>query len=432
MKKEEKKKVCIITLGCKVNQYESDTLGEALEEMGHAVSHKLCEADIYVLNSCAVTNEAERKSRQMIAKFNKLNPRCRIFVCGGASQNNPSQFTELENVRFVIGNGNILSLIDNLTKKGKKVTKHTETYDTPGLTKPSLTRGYVKIQDGCNRYCSYCLIPFLRGPSRSRDIVSILKEIQTLIDGGVQEIVLAGVDVSDYKIDGELALLKLMQEINKFNVRFRLSSFEPNILTKEFVAEISKLENLCPHFHISMQSGSTSVLKRMNRHYTSEFFVERVKLLRKYFKNCAITTDIIVGFPSESDAEFEETISTVKKCKFSHMHVFPYSRRSGTACDKMIARKDENFKLVDGKIVKGRVSRLIEIGKKFEKDFLKKQIGKKLEVVIEEKKGEFFTSTSRNYVKVYIPNADKNLTGIHTVKIKKLHNDGVLGCLIEK
>ncbi|MBR4407640.1 MAG: tRNA (N(6)-L-threonylcarbamoyladenosine(37)-C(2))-methylthiotransferase MtaB [Clostridia bacterium] len=424
------KKVCIITLGCKVNQYESDTLGEALEEMGFTVSHKLENADIFVLNSCAVTNEAERKSRQMIAKFNKLNPKCKIFVCGCASQNNAEQFISLPNVRYVIGNGNILSLIDNLSKKGKKITKHTDIYDTPGLTKPSLTRGYVKIQDGCNRYCSYCLIPYLRGPSRSRDIVSILKEIKTLIDGGVQEIVLTGVDISDYKIDGQNALLDLMKEINKFGVRFRLSSFEPNILTKEFVEEIKSLSNLCPHFHISMQSGSSSVLKRMNRHYTSEFFIERVKLLRKYFKNCAITTDIIVGFPGESEEEFEQTIDTVKKCKFSHIHVFPYSRRSGTACDKMIAKKDERFKMVDGKIAKARVSRLLEIGKKFEKTFLKKQLGKKLEVIIEEKKGEFFTSTSRNYVKVFIPaNQNKNLTGIHIVKIKKLHLDGVIGQL---
>ena len=419
------KKVCIITLGCKVNQYESDTLGEALEQLGYEVTHKLGKADIYVLNSCAVTNEAERKSRQTISKFNKLNPKCKIFVCGCASQNNAEQFTELENVRYVIGNGNILSLIDNLGKKGKKITKHTNIYDTPALTKPSLTRGYVKIQDGCNRYCSYCLIPFLRGPSRSRDIVSVLKEVQTLKDGGVKEIVLAGVDVSDYQIDGNSALLELMQEINKFGIRFRLSSFEPNILTKEFVNAISKLNNLCPHFHISMQSGSTAVLKRMNRHYTAQFFIERVKLLRKHFKNPAITTDIIVGFPGESEIEFEETLDTVKKCKFSHLHVFPYSRRSGTACDKLIARKDPNFKMIDGKIVKERVSRLIELGNKLEKSFLKKQIGKQLEVIIEDKKGEFYTATSRNYVKVYIP-ATAKLEGIHTFKIKKLHQDGVL------
>ena len=168
----------------------------------------------------------------------------------------------------------------------------------------------------------------------------------------------------------------------------------------------------------------------MNRHYTSEFFIERVKLLRRHFKNCAITTDIIVGFPGESEEEFEQTVETVKKCQFSHIHVFPYSRRSGTACDKMIAKKDERFKMVDGKIAKARVSRLLEIGKKFEKTFLKKQLGKKLEVIIEEKKGEFFTSTSRNYVKVFIPaNQNKNLTGIHIVKIKKLHLDGVLGQL---
>lgn len=417
-------KVCIVTLGCKVNQYESDTLAEALEKLGYEISQKLEKADIFVLNSCAVTNEAEKKSRQTIAKFNKLNPKCKIFVSGCASQNNPEQFTSLKNVRYVIGNSNILAIIDNLDKKGKKITQHTDHYDTPALTKSSLTRAYVKIQDGCNRYCSYCLIPYLRGPSRSRDIVSILKEVDTFVKNGVNEIVLTGVDISDYKIDGKLALLDLMQEINKFEVRFRLSSFEPNILTENFVAEIKKLSNLCPHFHLSMQSGSTAVLKRMNRHYTAEFFVQRVKLLRKYFKNPAITTDLIVGFPAESDAEFLETVKTVKKCKFSHMHIFPYSRRSGTACDKLLASKtNKEFFAIDGQVVKERIKALHSLNKKFENDFLRHQVGKVLSVVIEEVKDGFYWSTSQNYVKVLIP-ADKELSGTVNVKIKSLGADG--------
>ena len=385
------KKVCIITLGCKTNQYESQALGEALEAENYEVCFKLCYADIYILNTCAVTNEAERKSRQYISKFNKLNQDCKIFVCGCASQNNFEQFVNLPNVQYVTGNAKILNLVNRIkTKKGAIVEKFPEVYEDICITKAHNARAYIKIQDGCNRFCSYCLIPYLRGKSRSRNMLSILQEIDCLAKQSVKEIILTGVDISDYKIDDKLALLTLLEQIDNYGIRFRISSFEPNILTEEFVKAISKLKNLCPHFHISMQSGCTETLKRMNRHYTSNFFVERVKLLRTYFDNPAITTDIIVGFPGETSEEFTKTLNTVKKIKFAQIHIFPYSRRSGTTADKLLADKtNPAFFAINGDIIKLRVRTLSELAKKLETSFINSNKNKIFNAIIETQKNNF-------------------------------------------
>lgn len=422
-------KICIITLGCKTNQYESQALGEMLEQNGHKVVYTFETAEIYILNSCAVTNEAERKSRQMISKFNKLNPKCKIFVCGCASQNNAEQFSALENVKYVMGNAKILSLVDKLDKKGKKVEKLPDYYENIGITKLTNTRCNVKIQDGCNRYCSYCLIPYLRGKSRSRDIISILKEVDTLVKKGSKEIILTGIDISDYRIDDKPALLELLEQLDTFNVRYRLGSVEPTLLTVEFVKELAKLKNLCPHFHISMQSGSTSVLKRMNRDYTAELFCKNVKILRKYLgKNIAITTDLIVGFPGETNSEFLQTIKTIKKVKFAQIHIFPYSRRNGTTADKLLTLKsNKEFFIIDGNIVKKRSQTLHELAKKLELLYLKKQKNKVLNVIIEEKQDEFFVGTTENYVKVYVKSETDIINNLLPVKIINLYEDGVWG-----
>lgn len=425
-------KICIITLGCKVNQYESQSLGEILRTQGNEIVYKLETADIYFLNSCAVTNEAERKSRQTIAKFNKLNPNCKIYVFGCASQNNPDQFTKLKNVQYVMGNATPLALLDNLDKKGKKILKHPDHFEEISVSTITNARVYVKIQDGCNRFCSYCLIPYLRGRSRSRDIISILTEIDSLTKNGAKEIVLTGVDISDFKIDEKHSLLELLQKINDFNVRFRIGSLEPNLITTEFLKELKKLKHFCPHFHLSMQSGSSSVLNRMNRKYSKEFFIQRTKLIYKYFgKNCAITTDIIVGFPGETDLEFAETLKTVKKCKFSQIHCFPYSRRTGTTADRLLNNKsNKNFYIINPAIIKSRMKQLTTLSHKLSLKFLRKQKNHILEVVVEEKKDNYYVGTSQNYINTYFESPKNYVNQIINIRIKKIFLDGVLGKII--
>ena len=426
-------KIAIITLGCKTNQYESQAIGEILEKEGYEVIYHLDEADIYIINTCAVTNEAERKSRQFISKLVKQNPKCKIFVCGCASQNNQEHFKKLPNVKYVIGTNGRHLLLEKITnKKAGKPPKSADVYEDLHITKPVNSRVYVKIQDGCNRFCSYCLIPYLRGRSRSRDIISILQEIDTLKKAGAKEIVLTGIDISDYQIDDQPALLDLLRQIDTFNVRYRLGSIEPNLLTEEFILQLKTLNNFCPHFHISMQSGCTETLQRMNRHYTAEFFTERIKLIRKHFKNPAITTDVILGFPSETDKEFKTTLKTIKKIAFSEMHIFPYSRRAGTTADKLLSLKQNGFELVDPKIVKQRMKTALAFAQKFKLKYLKKQKGKILSTVIEEQEDKYLVGTSENYVKVYIEaNCQNLLNTIQKVNVLKPFKDGVLGILEE-
>ena len=427
-------KVVIITLGCKVNQYESDALAETLIKKGYEVSCELGTADIYVLNTCAVTNEAERKSRQMISKFNRLNPSAKIFVCGCASQNNFKQFSELKNVQFIKGNANKLKLIENLeVDKGENIEDLPEIYEKMFISSSKNKRAFVKIQDGCNKFCFYCIIPYVRGRSRSRDIESIKSEVETLVKNGIKEIVLTGIDISDYKIDGKPAIITLLKELDKFNVRIRLSSFEVGLITDEALGNLKKLQNFCPHFHLSMQSGSDGVLKRMNRHYTSSEFISAVNKIKQIFPDTAITTDVIVGFPGETDEEFNETVDTINKIKFAYMHIFPFSRRSGTAVDKILNLKtNKDYFLVGSEIIKERSKILQKINKEMFDNFNKQQIGKVFEVVIEEFVDGYFIGHSKNYTKVYIKKENEaDLTNeIVNVKVLSFYKNGVAGIII--
>ncbi|MDD2445337.1 MAG: tRNA (N(6)-L-threonylcarbamoyladenosine(37)-C(2))-methylthiotransferase MtaB [Clostridia bacterium] len=427
-------KYVIITLGCKVNQYESDALVEMLQSSGNQVSQKLEFADVYILNSCAVTNEAERKSRQMIAKFNRLNPKAKIFVCGCASQKDNEQFKSLNNVKFIMGNANKLKILEKINKKGKLIEKLPDFYENISITNSSNQRAFVKIQDGCNKFCSYCIIPYLRGKSRSRDIVSILNEVSRLAENGIKEVVLTGIDISDYQIDNKPAIIELLKQLDNFNVRVRMSSMEVGLITDEFLKNLKKIKLFCPHFHLSMQSGSTGVLKRMNRRYTSQDFINAVKKIRRYFNNCAITTDIIVGFPGETDKEFNETIETVKKIKFAYMHIFPYSRRSGTAVDKLLSLKvNKDYFLVDSKVKKSRVNELQNLNQEFSINFNRNQIRKIHEVIVEELHDDFYTGHSRNYTKVYIKNNNAQLKNkVVKVKVVSVYKDGVIGEIISE
>ena len=410
-------KIGIFTLGCKVNQYESDAIGEKLTEKGHTITHELEYADMYILNTCAVTNEAEKKSRQMFAKFNKLNPNAKIIVCGCASEKNAEQFRKLKNCTFITGVANKLGIIDNIENIKTDIKEFPAEYENEMLiTRATQGRAYIKVQDGCNNFCSYCIIPYLRGRSRSRNLDLIINEAKQL-STQVNEIVITGIDISDYRIDKKLALDQLLLELDKLGVRLRIGSLEVRVVKEEFVKNIASMKNLCPHFHLSLQSGSDGVLKRMNRKYTTKDYYNAVRLLRKYFKNPAITTDVIVGFPEESEKEFKETYKFIKKVGFSSLHIFPYSVREGTPAQKM--------KQVDGKIKTERVKLLQKLENKLTKNYFRKCKNKKYDLLIEEKVDNYFVGHTENYLKVYI-SGNYKINEIVKVKIKKQYKDGYI------
>lgn len=407
-------KVAVLTLGCKVNKYESDALIFELKSRGIDATDNLEEADAYIINTCAVTNEAERKSRQMIERARKFNPNAEIYVMGCASQNRPVQFED-RNVKMIIGTAGKKKIVDELSHSGTHLFELPTAYEDDLFSAQSLTRAFIKIQDGCDHFCSYCIIPYLRGRSRSRSLESIVSEVEKLPDD-VKEIVLVGIDVSDFKIDGKKGLGKLLQTLDKYGKRLRLSSMEDSLIDEEFLKVLSTLKNFCPHFHLSLQSGCDNVLKKMNRHYTTDEFASSVALIRKYFPLAGITTDIIVGFPTETEEDFEETLKFVERVKFSQLHIFPYSKRDGTAASKL-------YKDLSGKVKNERVKRLEELGDRLKTEFLREN--KTGKVLIEEKNGDYFDGYTENYIKCYV-SGDLKVGEIVDVQIEKSFKDGVL------
>lgn len=411
-------KISILTLGCKVNSYESFGIAKQLEQKGHEVVTELEKADLYILNTCAVTSEAERKSKQTFSKIKKLNSEAKIIVCGCSSQNSGKAYFEKDKNALVIGTKGKNNLVNMLEEKGLLVEKTGETYEDFDGISEVLTRAYIKIQDGCNNFCSYCLIPYVRGRSRSRSIESVLKEINNL-DNSVKEYVLTGINLSAYGKDFGSSLTDLMYKLKDDTRRIRLGSLEVNVITDEFLTALKGLKNFCPHFHLSLQSGSNEVLKKMNRHYTTQEFLEKVELIRKYFPLSAITTDIITGFPTESDDNQEETKEFLKEVEFFDMHVFPYSIRTGTVASKM--------EQVNGEVKKKREKELIEIKKQGIEKYINKFLGQEVEVLFEQRQGEYFTGHTKNYIKVYFK-TDENLSGcLKNVRLSKLYKDGSIG-----
>ena len=379
-------KVSVLTLGCKVNKYESDSLLNLFKKRGYEISDKLEKADAYIINTCAVTSEAEKKSRQMIARVKKLNPQAKIYVGGCAAQHNPKQFSDkAQLIKGVAGKNKIVDF-----GEGEMVDEVPLVYEQEEFSLQSRTRAYIKIQDGCNNFCTYCIIPYLRGRSRSRSVESIVSEVAAL-PSDIKEIVLTGINVSDYKINGELGLLKLLQELDKFGLRIRLSSMEEVIANEEFIKGLASLKNFCPFFHLSLQSGCDSVLKRMNRRYTTAEFMYACDLIRKYFPLASISTDVIVGFPDESEEEFNKTKEFIEKVSFSFLHIFPYSRREGTVAAKM---KD-----LSPDVKRARANVLAELDKKLREDFISKnKCGK---VLIEEVTAGGCEGFTENYIKCH-------------------------------
>ncbi len=409
-------KAVVFTLGCKVNSCESASLMRGLSEMGYEVSEELSFADLYIINTCAVTKEAEKKSRQAVARVRKFNENAPIIITGCASENSPQSFIDKKGVTLVTGTeykDKILSMLEN---KGVEIEKHTLEYKESLIPKTSKTRAYIKIQDGCNNFCSYCIIPYLRGRSRSRSIISIKREIELLKP---LEAVLTAINLTAYNYENQ-NLTALINSLSDLDVRIRLGSLEENIITDEFLLALKNLKDFAPHFHLSLQSGSTNTLKAMNRKYTAEEFLSSIKLIRKHFKNAGITTDIIVGFPSETDKDFEDTLEFVKIAKFSDIHCFPYSAREGTKSYKMIDLPSE--------VKKQRLDMLIKLKNTLKKEFILSNINKELEFITEEFDGKYTLGYTENYVKVYVDGEIKE--GKYKVKLIAPHDDGAIAKLI--
>jgi threonylcarbamoyladenosine tRNA methylthiotransferase MtaB len=403
-------KFSIITLGCKVNEYESQSMLAQLENAGYEVVEGLVDADYYIINTCAVTNMAERKSRQVIAKIKKLNPDSKILVCGCASQHNLEQFKQYGEVVAVIGTHGKQNIVEYLEHIGL-VEIPTE-YCNNVYAKSTLTRQYIKVQEGCNNFCTYCIIPYTRGRSRSRDLEDILTEIK---QSEALEIVITGIDVSDYKINGEKALIDLLEEVNKLGKRFRISSIHCGIMTEEFLTRLSKCEYFCPFFHISMQSASNSTLKRMNRKYSIEEYMEVCDNVKRIFPSACISTDVIVGFKGETDEEFSETLDNINKIPFSFLHIFPYSVRKGTVAERLDGD-------VASEVVKDREEKLKQLNDEKYAEFLQENVGKFHKVLVEEIKDGYSVGYTENYLYVYIGESLPN--GIYEVEVTEAFKDG--------
>ena len=388
-------KIGIFTLGCKVNQYESDCIAVELKKHGYDIVTNLDVCDLYIINTCAVTTIAERKSREYIAKFAKLNPNAKVIVCGCASEHNQEQFLKYKNVSLVIGTGGKNKIFGILSHIGNSKTDISKEYESFGcLGTESQNRAYLKIQDGCNNFCTYCLIPYVRGRSRSRDLEEIMCEAK-LIAKNAKEIDITGINISDFRVDGQLAFDKLLTGFAQVDARIRLGSIEVNIIDEKMLEICKNMPNFCPHFHLSMQSGCDRILKLMNRHYSKYEFLNKVKLIKKYFPDVALTTDVIVGFPTETDEDFAETVDTIKQIGYFSMHIFPYSKREGTVASKM--------KIVDGNIVKERIKILEDINNQNKIDFINSQSKKVLCCLTESIEGEYVVGHTENYIKIYLP-----------------------------
>ena len=408
-------KIVVYNLGCKVNQYECDSIVKKLREMGHDVSEDLVFADKYILNTCAVTNEAERKSRQCVERCLKLNKDAEIYVCGCASENNPEQFIKKDNVQYVIGTANKMSLVNSFEKKGENVQDIPLVYEDDFSPSINRTRSYVKVQDGCNRFCTYCLIPYVRGRSRSRLIKSVHDECVEL-SKQTKEIVITGIDLSFFGKDTNETFVDLIKSLQDVNCRIRLGSLEVSLITEDLLKALLSLVAFCPQFHLSLQSGDDAVLKKMNRHYKTEDFKREVELIRKYFPDAAITTDLICGFPGETDEEFENTLNFLKEIGFMQIHIFPYSKREGTVAAKMPQ--------INGDIKKARCKQAESLALELKQGYLEKMIGKELEVLVEEKVGDYYEGYSREYIRVMIKEA--KLHEIIKVKAKEVIHDKII------
>ena len=413
-------KAVVYTLGCKVNDVESGSIIRGLEELGYAVSREMEPADLYIINTCAVTAEAERKSRQTVGKAIKCNPAARVIVCGCASEKSPLAFLEKGGAVYAVTGAQRKNKVLEIVRSGfaesyRGAQAETEkTYEEMPLPECLKTRNFVKIQDGCNRFCSYCVIPYLRGRSRSRSVESAAAEI---LASTAQETVVTGIDISEYKDEQGRDLVDLMLAVKDAETRIRLGSIEVSLITPEFLSALKEVKRFAPQFHLSLQSGSDKVLKSMNRHYTRAEYLEKCRMIYEAFPNAAITTDIIVGFPTETEEDFLDSLSIVEEAGFSQIHAFPYSPREGTNAYK-------KYKELPNAVKKERVERLLQKGAEQKAAYIQAFIGQTLEIVPENCIDGYTEGYSENYIRVYVlGEMDKRPTRVRAVEPFK---DGVL------
>lgn len=431
-------KVAFHTLGCKVNAYETEAMTRMFEEQGYMVVPFHEQADIYVVNTCTVTNMADRKSRQMLHRARKMNPQALIVAVGCYVQADWQRVQEDEAIDVVIGNNQksqVVSIVQQAAIEKRAVIdiNHTNEYEAMEIdTTTEHTRAYVKVQDGCNQFCSYCLIPYVRGRIRSRSLSDAVEEVTRLAKNGYKEIVLTGIHLSSYGVDldkkgEEINLLVLIQRLHQIDgiERIRLGSLEPRIITEEFVKALAALPKLCGHFHLSLQSGCDSVLKRMNRHYTTEEYQEKCRILRKYLHNPAITTDVIVGFPGETEEEFASTCAFLQEIRLAEAHIFKYSRRKGTVADRMPGQVQEKIKTQ-------RSNQVIRLTDQTTADYRQSWVGKEAQVLFEEQlqiEGKTcWVGHTKEYLKVFLED-DRDLENtILTVILGQPNKEHLLSC----
>ena len=398
------KTVAFCTLGCKVNQYETNAMMQKMIEAGYEVVDFETKADIYIINTCTVTNMADKKSRQMLRRVKEINPEAILVAVGCYAQVAKEKLEQIPEIDLILGineKNDIVKYVEQASKNTyvSDVLHQTEFLDFGDVTYTEKTRAVIKVQDGCNQFCSYCIIPYARGRIRSRKPESVIKEITDVAKEGIKEVVITGIHIAsygkDFNMKPEYKLIDLLEEIQKVDgiQRIRLGSLEPTLITEEFVERLKKLPKICDHFHLSLQSGCDETLKRMNRKYTTDQFRHVVELLRNAYPEVHLTTDVIVGFPGETEEEFNKTYEFLKEIKFYKMHVFKYSPRSGTVAAKMPNQ-------IDGNIKEERSNKLIELSDKNEKEYNQKYIGKEVEVLLEEREGEYLKGHTTNYMVV--------------------------------
>ena len=436
------KSVAFCTLGCKVNQYETNAMIEQFIDKGYIIKEFNEKADIYIINTCTVTNMADRKSRQMLRRVKEINKNAIVVACGCYAQVAKEELEKIKEIDLIYGTNEknkIAQYIEEFQEQYPKVTEvpfenvpkgkitdvmYQKEFLDFGITEyTEKTRAVIKVQDGCDRFCSYCIIPYARGHIRSRKIDSVVEEIEKIAQKGIKEVVITGIHVASYGRDfkEKKSLIDLLEEINKIEgiERIRLGSLEPTLITEEFLERLTKLEKICDHFHLSLQSGCDETLKRMNRRYTIEEFKKCTELLRKEYPNVSLTTDIIVGFPGETEEEFNKTYEFLKDINFYQMHIFKYSPRKGTKAAVMSNQ-------IDGSIKEERSSKLINLSHENEIRYNKKEIGKEVEVLWEEQEGEFIKGHTTNYkvVKIKYQQIENTIT---KVKIDDIENIELIG-----
>ena len=438
-----KKTVSFYTLGCKVNQYETNAMEQQFIKNNYEIVENTQKADIYVINTCTVTNMAERKSRQMLRRVKEINPSAVLVVCGCYAQVAKNELEQIPEIDIILGineKNEIVQIVENYMEKMAEqdkrsqeaeiddVSKQKEFLDFGDVTYTEKNRAVVKVQDGCNMFCSYCIIPYARGRIRSRKIESVVSEIEKIANEDIKEVVITGIHVASYGKDFDnentskkIRLIDLLEAINKIDGidRIRLSSLEPTIVDEEFATRLSKLDKICDHFHLSLQSGCDETLKRMNRKYTTQIYRDAVATLRKYYPEASFTTDVIVGFPGETDEEFAKTYKFLEEIDFYRLHVFKYSPRRGTVAEKMPNQIDGNKK-------EERSNKLIELSNSTENKHNQSYIGKTVKVLFEEFEDGFFKGHTTNYMMVKVAGeeeqSDKFVNKILDVKIKE-NND---------